>query len=389
MMHGTIKHDGLAPEDAGFARRALDMVLRRKWILFVVLPTLLVWLYYGLIASDQYESEAHFLVRSTQANGQTSSGAGIGAALGMLGGGTSIGSSDASSVSDYLRSHDAVEALAKNYQLVARFRRPESDVLSRLYPANPTPERLLKFYGKQVDIKQDAEDGITSISVRSFRPQDSYDLVNALLKLGEERVNLLNKRAYESSLVVARRNLAAAEQNVQRAQNATTAFRQNRRNIDPVAMGQAQIELVKQLQGNLAEARMQRSAMTGSVNPASPQYKAIVARIRALEGQVAAESATLTGGANAIAANVGDYQGLMLRQQFASKRYDDAAATLQRAGEQASRQQLFIVRTVEPNMPVKALFPRSAKIIFTVFVTCLLCYSLGWLIFAGVREHSV
>ncbi|QJU60516.1 lipopolysaccharide biosynthesis protein [Sphingomonas sp. AP4-R1] len=343
--------------------------------------------YYSLIAANQYESEAHFLVRTANASPQQQS-PGLGAALGMLGAGVSIGSSDASSVSDYLSSHDAVGALKQRYGLIEKFRRPEADLLSRLNPANPSPERLLKFYRGQVDVLQNPETGITSIRVRGFRPQDSYDLVNALLELGEQRVNVLNRRAYESSVQVARRNLASAEQMVRQTQSATTAFRQRRRSIDPIATGQAQIELVKQLQGNLAQARAARSAMTGSVQPSSPQFRAVESRVRALEGQVATESARLSGGANAIAANVGDYQGLLLRQQFASKRYDDAAATLQRASEQASKQQLFVVRIVEPNMPVRALFPKSGKIVFTVFVVLVLLYSLGWLIVAGVREHS-
>jgi len=387
MMHGTFKVGDKETGSTGLAGDVRAFFAKRRWILFVVLPTALVALYYVLIAANQYESEAHFLVRSASSNAQPSSG-GIGAALGMLGAGVSIGSSDASSVSDYLSSHDAVDTLARDYGLIATFRRPEADILSRLTPANPTPERLHAYYEKHVDIAESAETGITAIRVRSFRPRDSYDLVNALLVLGEHRVNALNKRAYENSLAAARRNLAAAEQLVKDSQAAVTSFRQVRRNIDPVATGQAQILMLQQLQGNLAQARAQRSAMANSISRSSPQFRAVDGRVRALEGQVSAESAKLSGGTNAIATNVGDYQGLLLRQQFASKRYDDAAATLQRATEQASKQQLYIVRIVEPNMPVKALYPKSLKIVLTVFMSLLLCYALGWLIVAGVREHS-
>jgi capsular polysaccharide transport system permease protein len=387
MMHGTIKLSDANSADEGFVQRGRRFISKRMWLIVVVLPTALVSLYYGLFAADQYESEAHFIVRSTQSSGQPQVG-GISAALSMIGGAASTSSGDTSSVSDYLNSHDAVAALSKNNDLVGKFRRPEADVLSRLYPANPTPERLLKYYQKQVDVKLDVDSGITSIKVRGFRPSDAYEIINALLSLGENRVNLLNRRAYESSVRLARRQLAEAETGVARAQASVTAFRQGRRNIDPVETGKAQIALVQQLQTTLAQARAQRSAMTGSVMPTSPQYRAVEARIRALEGQVGAESARLSGGANAIAANVGDYQGLMLRQTFASKRYDDAAAALARAIEQANKQQLFVVRVVEPNIPVKSTYPKSGKIIFTVFVALLLAYALGWLILAGVREHS-
>jgi len=43
---------------------------------------------------------------------------------------------------------------------------------------------------------------------------------------------------------------------------------------------------------------------------------------------------------------------------------------------------------VNPNMPVKALFPERWRILATVLISLLLVYSIGWLIVAGVREHA-
>jgi capsular polysaccharide transport system permease protein len=386
MMHG--KFD-LAITTGGPLNSIIGRILafpmrHRRWLMIVVLPTLLVASYLWLIAADQYESEAHFLVRSTESSAQPS---GLGQALSLIGG---VGSapSDATSVSDYLSSHDAVDRLRADQNLVDRFRRPEADWLSKLRPDNPSPERLLRYYRDQVDVKLEGETGITAIKVRAFRPDDSYDIVNALLRLGEERVNTLNQRAYASALRMAQKQLHEAEADVGASQDALTAFRQQRRNIDPVATGQSQIGLVTTIRTNLAQARAARASLSGSVSPSSPQARALDARIRALEAQVNAEASRLTGGSSAIAANVGDYQSLQLKQQFAARRYDAAASALQRAREQAQKQQLFVVRVVEPNMPVKALYPKRAKIAVTVFISLALAYALGWLIVAGVREHA-
>ena len=387
-MHGKIS---LTPGDAGSGVETITGRIREflrqraRWLLIVVLPTLLVGSYYWFIAAGQYESEAHILVRSTQASGASS--AGLGQALSFIGG-LSAAPSDAASVSDYLSSHDSVEMLREREQLVERFRRPEADILSRLTPANPTPERLLRFFRQHVDVKLEPESGITVIKVRSFRPQDSYQIVNALLRLGERRVNTLNARAYESSLRMATLQLSEAERLLRVSQQQITAFRQQRRNIDPMATGQAQIEVVSGLQARLAQTRAQRASMLGSIAPSSPQARAMDGRVRALETQVASESSRLTGGSQAIAAKMGDYQELQLRQQFAAKRYDSAAAALQAARDQAQKQQLFVVRVVEPNLPGKALYPKSATIIITLFVSLMLCYALGWLIVAGVKEHA-
>lgn len=47
-----------------------------------------------------------------------------------------------------------------------------------------------------------------------------------------------------------------------------------------------------------------------------------------------------------------------------------------------------MVRVVEPNLPVKALYPQRLKIVATVFFALALAYAIGWLILAGVREHA-
>ncbi|MDB5662576.1 MAG: Capsule polysaccharide export-like protein, partial [Sphingomonas bacterium] len=338
-----------------------------------------------LIASDQYQSEAHFLVRTTDAG--VTGGIGVSQVLSAATG-LSAAQSEAMSVSDYLTSHDVVATLRKRDQLVERFRRPGVDITSRLSSDNPTPERLLGYYRKQVSVQYNTETGITTLKVRSFTPQDSYHLVRRLLELGESRVNFLNQRGYSDSIATSRRQLADAEQALTAVQLQLKRFRNAQSDIDPKASGQAQIELVTSLNGQLSTARAQLSAMGGLIDRSSPQYRAVAARVAALESQVAAQAGRLTGGGGAIANDIGGYEDLQLRQAFLSKRYEAAATSLERAREQALRQQLYVVRVVDANLPVKALFPERWRILATVVIALLLIYSIGWLIAAGVREHA-
>jgi capsular polysaccharide transport system permease protein len=233
-----------------------------------------------------------------------------------------------------------------------------------------------------------SDKGITTLSVRAFRPQDSYDIIRALLALGEQRVNALNVRSYSDSLSQSARQLREAEDGVAAAQVEITRFRQTRGDIDPRGSGQAQIELVSNLERNLSAARAQLAAMQGVITPDSPQYVALARRVSALQAQVAAQSGRLTGGGSAIAADLGGYEDLRIRQEFAAKRYETAAAGYEKAREQARKQQLYVVRIVDPNMPVKSLYPERWRIVGTVFIALLLLYSVGWLLVAGVREHA-
>ena len=387
-MHGMTS-ETMRRQLGGYASRAPWLVRwvsdHRKWLSIVVLPTLLVALYFALFAANQYQSEAHFTVRSSA--GPATETSGLGQALTLVGG-SNPSQTDALSVGDYLDSHDAVAALSKRMDLVAMFRRPESDLLTRMWWTKPSAENLLKYYRSKVEVTHQSETGLMIVKVRSFRPEDSYAIINAMLSLGEARVNTLNDRLYQTGLGVAREPLAEAEAGVTRAQRALTAYRQGRRNIDPQATGEAQVGLVSQLQAQLSAARAQQAALGASLSTSSPQYQAAARRVTALAAQVGAQEGRLTGGRNNIAGSIGGFEELQLRQNFAAKRYDAAAASLQKAREQAQRQQLFIVRVVEPNLPQKAEYPKGLKTVLTVFFALLLAYAIGWLIAAGMKEHA-
>jgi len=385
-MHGFMTPaDPTEDRELTLVERLRKLVWTRRWLfLIVVLPTVLVGLYLYTYAANQYESEAHFLVHSADKPQIPTGGA---SALSMLTG-VSAGQNEAMSVADYLTSHDAVAKLRHEDHLVDRFQRPGVDLLSRLFGDNPTPERLLRYYQRQVKVKFDTDSGITTIKVHSFAPRDSYDIAQKLLQIGEQRVNELNARSYTDAIANARRALEEAEAALTANDVAMTAFRHRSGDIDPQATGAAQLGLVSGLSAQLAAARAQLQTMSGVITPSSPQYQALAGHVRSLEAQIDAQSGKLTGRADSITNDVSEYQALMLRRDFLNKRYEVAAAGLEKAREQAIQQELYLQRIVNPNMPVKALFPERARILATVLVSLLLVYSIGWLIVAGVREHA-
>ncbi len=369
------------------AARVIDWLRRKRMFLMVVaLPTLLFAGYLFLVASDQYESEAHFMVHTTAPAAPAASGLGslLSSAAGLGGG----GGGEAMSVADYLTSHDVVSTLRSRNRLVERFNRPEADFFNRLRNGDPAPETLLRYYRKQVSVKFDSDSGITTLTVHSFTPRDSYELARTLLELGEQRVNLLNERSYHDAIAMAQAQFAEAERAVERNANQMTRFRQQRADIDPQAQGQSQLTLISQLTAQLSAARAQLALMGKMIDHSSPQYAALVSREHALAAQVAVQSKRLTGSDTAIANDIGGYEGLKMRQEYLGKQYEGAAAALQSARDTAQRQQLYIVRVVDANLPVKSLFPQRWRLLGTTFVVLLLLYSIGWLIAAGVREHT-
>lgn len=350
-------------------------------LLLVVLPTLLVAGFEYLIAADQYVSEAKFIVRAPQSAPSASS---LGQMLGIP---NSATPADVHGVSEYLVSHDAIDALGQR-KLTEIFRRPEADPATRLWYADPQPETLLHYYLDMVQISNASETGITTLRVRAFRRADAKMLADRLLDLGERRVNSLNQRMLTEGLTAAGRQVKDAEAEVEAAEVALTRFRQTNHDIDPERTGAAQIEVAATLGQQAAAARAGFQAMAAKIPPSAPQYAAAARQVRALEGQVAAVRARLAGSARSLAPGLGRYEKLRLKQDFAAKRYQAASTSYQSAREQLLKQQLFIVPVVEPNLPGKSLYPKRPVVIATIFFGLLLAFAIGWLILSGVHEHA-
>lgn len=378
------------PVGASAGDDAFDDAPRHRWwrrtsfrfFLLILLPTALVAAFEYGVAADQFVSEAHFIVRGQQAGGNAS---GLGQLLGLN---PTPVVADAHSVGDYLLSHDAVAALQARLDLKRIFRRPEADPFTRLWSPDPPDETLLTYYRDKVHASYSPDTGITTFTVRTFRPNDSKALADALLELSEARVNVMNARMLRDGLASAGRQVAEAEKLVERAQVRLTAFRQARRDADPERSSSALIQLAAALQERAAEARARYEAMAAALPRGAPQLGASARTVAALERQASSARAGLAGSQTSLAAGLGQYEELQMRRELAAKRFEAAQASYQSAREQLLKQQLFIVPVVEPNLPQKALYPKRLTIIACVFFGLLLACALGWLILAGVREHA-
>lgn len=388
-MHGIIRpqaQGGERREHGGLLARLLSIVrANRAFFLIVFLPTLIAAAYFELFAADQYESNADFIVRRSDS---VMPGASMGQMLGFSFGASATGP-DAILVQQYLLSHDAVAQLAAKDDLVSVFRRPEADRLSRLWFAHPEPERLLAYYLRHVDVEGDESSGVLHLSVHSFRPQDSYHIAQQLLEMGEQQINAINKRTYRDNVSASLREMVQMRQQLAEIQVKLTAYRRMHKDVDPGSTGQAQLTLVTGLTGSLVDARARLQAMGGVISHSSPQYRAMARQVQALEGQVAGQSTKIAGPDQSVASRLSEFEQLVIQRDEIAKVYSDAAVRSQAAQAEAQRKQLYLIRVVEPNMPVKSEFPKRWQMITSVFAGLFLAYAIIWLLWAGVKEHSM
>jgi capsular polysaccharide transport system permease protein len=352
-------------------------------LLFVVLPTVLAMLYYFLVAADLYASEAQFVVRSPSRM-QVTGLAGL-----LQSSGISRAQDDVFAVHDFIMSRDALAVLQDKLDLRAMFKRPEGDLLST-YPNviyHNTFEDFFRYYRTRVAVSYDSTTGVTTLEVKAYRAEDAKEIADMLLSESEALINRLNQRAHDNAVHDAETDVQLAEQRIAQTQRDTLEYRNQESLLDPGKASGAIFENVAKMQAELANART-RLAELDRGSPGSPMRSSLETHISALAQRVEQEQVKLTGSGESMAPKISQYERLMLQQDFAAKELAAAMASLESAREDARRQQVYLERIVEPNVPDKAEFPKRIKSVLIVLISCFLGYSTIRLLLAGIREHA-
>ncbi len=355
----------------------------RLFLLTVLLPTLLSAGYYGLLASDIYVSDAKFVVRMPQRPAAPS----LMGAL-MQGSGFLRAQDDAFTVHEYMQSRDALRALEADLALRRAFSATDIDRLAR-FPApwaDDSFESLFRYFGQRVNVSFDAATAITTLRVTAFRAADAQAINARLLDLAEARVNEVNNRGRGDLIRYAQAEVDDAEQRAKTAAAALASYRTGRAVFDPERQSGLQLQTAGKLQEELTTARDQLAQVVAAA-PQNPQIPALRLRVQQLESAAGAATAKVTGAGASLSSKVGDYERLTLERGFADRQLASALAALETARNEARRQQLYLERVVEPNLPDLALEPRRWRNVTATLLLGLLAWGVATLMLSAVREH--
>lgn len=369
------------------AQRRPGVVRRHPFAFAVVLPSLLLALYFFAIATPQYVSEAQFVIRNQSGPSLPGGLAGLVSSSG--GPAIPTTSDEERSVAAYLVSHDAIREVRRHLDLVTMFRPEGADLVSRLWWSNPTAERLRDHFRNQVSVVPDAYTGIVTLKVRTYSPSDSLALSNLLLELGERRTSEMNQRMLDETLRASRAEVERAEVRAARAQEAITEFRQRERALNPRMSAELTVGSIAGLENEAARMRTELQQLQAFARPNAPQVLALRDRIRATEQQIQEERTRVASVTQGVTQQVAGFERLQLEAEFAGRMLAAAVAGFEQATTNAQRQQIFLQRVVEPNLAERSLYPRPVLFTLYGFAGFALVYGLLWLIFAGVREHAI
>ncbi len=356
--------------------------LDRLFLGIVIVPTLLSVLYFALFASDVYLSESRFVVRSPEKPAAT----GLGVLLKSAG--FANAGDEIYAAQNFVISRDALRALNAGHAFEQAYGHAGISLFDRFNPFGFTGsfEDLYKYYSKKVSIDHDSTSSITTLTVRSYSPQDARRFNAQLLEMAEATVNRLNERGRRDLIRFAQVEVDRAEQQAFSAAAALSAFRNREGVLDPERQAQVQLQMIAKLQDQVIASKTQLAQLQ-AFTPRNPQIGVLRTQIRSLEGEIAEQARLVAGGKRSLAANAAAYQRLQLEAQFADKQLAGALASLQEAQNEARRKQAYVERIVGPNLPDAPLEPRRFRGIVATFLISLISWGILRMLLAGVHEH--
>lgn len=373
-----------------------------SFIIFVLFPVFASGVYLFAIASDQYTAEMRFAVRNANGSPQTLDSSGSSTTTSSSSTSSSPSSSasilstksfdsqDAEIVASYIQSRAMIDEIARSVNIRAMFQRPEADFWARL-PQDSSPEDLVRYWKKRVDVYIDTTSGIIQVKVTAFRREDALTLAQAILKASEDLVKVMSARIRTDLLNQAASEVRKSEGDVRNAMKELTAFRDSHELIDPTKTSDSTSQLLLQLMSSKiqTEAQLFVADRTG---PNAPGIKAVRAQLASIDSHIDDLKQQLAGqkqAAKNMASTLAKFEELDLNRQFTERMLGYAQTGLEQARIAAMQQMIYLAVFVQPALPEDFTYPLRGTYLAIIALAVFLAWTTIATITASVLDHRL
>lgn len=362
----------------------------RRWAglaVCVLLPLLLVSVYYLVWVSDRYVSSTQLIVKENGSNQNMTS------TLGFLVPGVGGESQDAFLVVNYIQSLDMALYLDEKLDLADYYKSDRYDVFSRL-AEDASQEDYLKYYRSHIGVGHDEQTGIISIEMQAYEPDFARELVQTVTLKSEDFVNAISNQLAEKQVAFVRKELDLAQAKLRTSKREILDFQNRNKVVSPEDLTKGISGIIQELEAQRATQRAKLTAAKTYLNPGSSQIVSLEAEIDALEQQIEAEKVRLVGvadeeGEERLNSLSAEFQNLKLELQFAMDAYQAGLTALETARMEASSRLKHLMVVSEPSLAEEAEYPRKIYNLTSLAVILLLIYGIVKMLVASIRDHRM
>ncbi len=356
-----------------------------SFFLFVILPTMIASIYYAAFATEQYYVETKYVI---QEGGKIQ--VDLLGGLSSLTGGTS-GAKNAYIAREYIWSDNLLKELDQDLKIREHYTNTDYDWWARL-SSDANFRDFADYWYDIIYINHDATSGITTLGVTAFSAEKGYNIAKELLAKAEAKINNLSDRSRNDSLVFAKQELRNAELKLIEARTSVTVFREQQKEIDPEKTTQARLEIVANLDSELATAETELASISSYLRSDSFKIRSQKNKIEVLKKQISNERKRWVrkgaqGKSTTLSSLIGSYEKLLTKKTIAERLYESALTSLESARLSAIQQQQYLEIISAPYFPDYSEKPDVFSGILSVLLGSFLLWAIGSLIISAVRDH--
>jgi capsular polysaccharide transport system permease protein len=351
------------------------------WI--TVALCVLAVMYWAVIVSDRYVSEAHVIIQQTDL--QTSQPTDLSGLLGVSG---TPGRSDQLLLRDHLLSIDMLLKLDAELDLRGHYSNRAKDPISRLWSPDISIEWFHWYYLSRVSVELDEYSGVLVIHAEAFTPDKALAIASMLVEEGERYMNLMAHRLAQEQVGFIEKQVGQLSDRLMEARGAVLNYQNERNMVSPQGTAENLFAIVNQLEGQLATLKTQRDALLGIVHPKSPSVIDLDMQIAAVKKQIAHAQTRLTSSdRRTLNSAIEEFQRLQMNAEFAQELYKTALAALERERVDAGRTLKMVSVLQQPTHPQYPMQPRRIYNAVVFIIASLTLAGILNLLRVIIREH--
>lgn len=356
---------------------------RQSLFCAALVASALAGIYWGVVASDRYVSEARVIIQRTDLSGGASMD--FSSLISM---GTGTNRADQLLMRDHLLSLDMVRKLEADLKLRKHFS-THGDWLSRLWDEQAPLEEFLPYFHSRVTVELDEYAGVLSVKAQAYTPEMSRAIAAAMVAEGERTMNAIGHALAQEQVAFLETQVQNMSRRAQRARAALLEF-QNRKGLaSPQATAENVTAIVNRLEAQLAELQTRRTGMLGYLQPSNANVVELGLQIDAVQRQIGAEKARLTApGGKTLNATVEAYGRLEMEAKFAQEVFESSLVALEKGRVEATRTLKKVSVLQSAGLPEYPLQPRRFYNFIVFTITALLLAGVLQLLSAIVKDHQ-
>ena len=366
--------------------RSIDLI--KKYVLthvgLVIYPLSLVIFYLWILAPDRYESQAAILVKDSSAPLVSE-----GLLQNMMGGGLGV-NVDEKILQAFVISADLLIDLDAELNVKEHFQQSNDFIFG--IDSDSSLEDFLSFFRKVVAVQRDKASDLLVIKVHAYDPIFAKELSDAILTKSEKFVNELSQSMARQDMVFAQEEIMRNQNELKKTKAALTLFQNKNGLVSPDQEGQSLINIVYELESELAKTQTQIRKNKSYLNDNSPQLLILRDQANALSNEISGIKLRITGVAGESAdkklLSLGEeYQNLILDVDLATSLYTSSLTAYELARAQAIKKIKYLVVASSPQLAEESLYPRRLYWLVTwsiIFFAISFCIRL---IRQAVLEH--